>query len=102
MTNITPALEVYKNHINYVWIDSEVLDIDYSDIIDNWFVHLLTTHGNPFCQNFMAKVWDCMETIYPFIDHFDEENTHMILQDYFDAYFDDNLSMTQHQVECGY
>ena len=43
-----------------------------------------------------------METIYPFIDHFDEENTHMILQDYFDAYFDDNLSMTQHQVECGY
>ena len=37
---MTQAIELFKNHIDYVWIRPEILEADYGDIVqEDWFIH---------------------------------------------------------------
>jgi hypothetical protein len=99
---MTNANEIYKSHIDYVYIRSEILDADYGDIVqEDWFVDTLVKHGNPFCQEFMAKVWECLET-FPQIFDLDIWDAECVLDNYFQAYFADQLAITLHAVENEY
>ena len=100
---MTQAIELFKNHIDYVWIRPEILEADYGDIVqEDWFIHTLLNHGNPFSEAFMSKVWECMDS-FPQIFDLDMGDAETVLDYYFQAWFADNdLSKTLHAVENEY
>ena len=99
---MTNAIELYKSHIDFTWIRPQFLDNDYGDIVqEDWFINTITKHGNPFCQNFMGQVFECLDTI-PQIFDLDNADAEDVLDNYFDAYFADGLAHTLHQVEYEY
>ena len=101
---MTNANELYKAHIDYTWIRPGAMwtTTDYGDIVqEDWFINTLIKHGNPFCQKFMADVFECLETI-PQIFDLDNADAEDVLDNYFHAYFADGLAHTLHEVEYDY